>query len=246
MVTASRSRPRHSRRRPLTGSSSASRPSSIARIASVAVATGLVSDARSKIVSSGMWLSYGSYVIAPKAWRQSGPVPVRLRHRRRGRRVPRRRVRAGWQRARTDSRPCHAAATSGISISTNDRIHADRLVTPAPRKAYHVQAQAPVAHAQATAPVPRSMPASIARDLTRVPRTPVRNAPSTGPAASESTDKPESSTDWSRTARRARRRSARCPRTWSRSSTPASASARRRPDGCTSCRSRSPSSPPAR
>ena len=49
--------PRHSRRRPLTGSSTASCPSSTARITRVAVAIGFVSEARSKIVSSWMCVS---------------------------------------------------------------------------------------------------------------------------------------------------------------------------------------------
>ena len=71
----------------------------------------------------------------------------------------------------------------------------DPPVIVAPSSAYHVHAQASVHHAHETAPVPASMPISIAVEPTRVVKTPVRNAPRTGPAANESTSSPASRTD---------------------------------------------------
>ena len=69
------------------------------------------------------------------------------------------------------------------------------LVTAAPVSAYQVNAYALVDQAHASSAAPAAMPPSIAPLRTRVVSTPVRNAPSTGPAASDSTESPESRTD---------------------------------------------------
>src|SRR5262245_13074065 len=76
-----------------------------------------------------------------------------------------------------------------------DTVSATAAVIAAPVSAYHVHASAPVHQITVSAAIPAIMPVSIGPVVTRFVPTPTRNAPSTGPLASESTDRPASSTD---------------------------------------------------
>src|SRR5262245_6899179 len=78
---------------------------------------------------------------------------------------------------------------------TNDAASAARNVTADPMNAYHVQAVAAVHHTAISTTIPLTIPTIMAREPTRVVSTPTRNAPRTGPAESESTARPVSSTD---------------------------------------------------
>src|SRR3954470_4728097 len=101
---------------------------------------------------------------------------------------------------RSAASPCIVPLYVTTSIAVRGRIalsaSAPAADTPAPIKAYHVHPTAPVHHTQASTTPPSAIPAIIADALTRRVLTPTRNAPSTGPVVSESTDSPASSTDW--------------------------------------------------
>src|SRR4029450_241813 len=120
---------------------------------------------------------------------REGPRDVRARLRPRGTRGRRCFDGAAWQLRRM------AQASAGRAI---DMAYAVKAVTAAPINAYHVQPHTPVHHTQAITTMPVTIPASIAFAPTRTVRTPVRKAPSTGPAASDRPASPASSTDFVR------------------------------------------------
>ena len=88
-----------------------------------------------------------------------------------------------------------ARGMAGAAADTNEAASAAAKVTEEPMNAYQVHAVAAVHQTHASTATPLAMPTIIAREPTPVVRTPTRKAPSTGPAASDSTARPVSSTD---------------------------------------------------
>src|SRR5215203_4181831 len=98
-------------------------------------------------------------------------------------------VNAAAQQKGRGGEEVHARSSAGeVTRATTD-------VIAAPANAYHVHAVAPDVQIHKRAATPASIPVSMPRGPVRLESTPTRNAPSTGPAASESTASPESRTE---------------------------------------------------